>query len=446
VWIHGAGSIVKKVTNIMPPITVPYIKEKWANAGFQKYFRNMGWAFAGRMFSLLMSFFIGALVARYLGPERYGVLNYALSFVTLFVFLASFGIDNILVREILKYNEKTESILNTAFILKLIGAFLIIIVATTFSLILKNDIYTTILIFIYSFHLIFIALNVTDSYFQSTVKYKYNFLAQFISTIAVSLLKLYFVYNGFGVGWFILALVFETAVSSFILLNIFSKSGYHLKFAFDSSLGKKMLLDAWPFILTAAFYLIYTKIDQVMIGKMIDIKSLGIYSAGVKLAELWYFIPALICGVMFPAVINAKLTDKILYEQRLKKIFIFVISISLLIALFQLIFAKYIILFLFGEAYLGSVIILKIYTWAGVVVSAIVILQQYLIIENKTKLIMYSSLSGAIANVVLNLVFIPKFGIIGSAWATLISYSTIPLIIYYLINNNIKPLKTTTAL
>ena len=415
-----------------------YIKEKWAHAGFQKYFRNMGWAFAGRMFSLLMSFFVGALVARYLGPERYGVLNYALSFVTLFVFLSNFGIDNILVRELLKYKEKTDSILNTAFILKLIGGTLIIILTTLFSFFLKNDQYTTILILIYSTHLIFISLNVTDSYFQSTVRYKNSFLAQFISTIAVSVLKLYLVYKGFGTGWFILALVFEAAISSFVLLRIFSRSGHSLNFSLDSTVAKKMLSDAWPFILSSAFYLIYTKIDQVMIGKMIDTKSLGIYAAGVKLAELWYFIPAIIFGVMFPAVMNAKLINKTLYEQRLKKISAFVMLISFLFALFQLIFAKYLILFLFGQVYINSVIILRIYTWAGVIVSAIMILQQYLIIENKTKLIMYSSLAGAIANVVLNLIFIPIFGIIGSAWATIISYSIIPVIIFVSLKIKLK--------
>jgi O-antigen/teichoic acid export membrane protein len=389
----------------------------------------MGWAFAGRIFSLIISFFIGAFVARYLGPQRYGVLNYAISFVTLFVFLSSFGIDNIIVRELLKYKEKQTQILNTAFVLKIIGAFLIIIVSLFFSFILKNDPYITLLIFIYSTHLIVLSLNVTDSYFQATLKYKYSFFAQFISTIAVSLLKLYFVYKKFDVGWFVLALVFETAVSSFVLIKLFYKNGSFLSFKPNLKLSKEMISDSWPFILTSAFYLIYTKIDQVMIGKMIDTKSLGIYSAGVKLAELWFFIPSIICGVMFPAVINAKLIDKILYKQRLKKIFISVISISLLFAAFQIITAKYLVIFIFGQDYLGSIIILKIYTWSGIIVSSIIILQQYLIIENKTKLIMASSLVGAITNILLNLILIPKFNIIGSAWATIISYSIIPLII-----------------
>lgn len=413
----------------MHMLSIDYIKEKWAHAGFQKYLRNTGWSFAGQLFSLVMSFFVGALVARYLGPERYGVLNYAISFVTIFVFMASFGIDNILVRELLKFKDQKDSILNTAFGLKLFGAFLIITVTSIFSVLLKNDTYTTVLIFIYSLHLIFLSVNVISSYFQSVVKYKYLFLAQLISTIAVSLLKVYLVYQGFGTGWFVMSLVFEILISSFVLLRIFSKNGNSLKFSFDLSLTKKLLADSWPFILSTAFYLIYTKIDQVMIGKMVDTRALGIYSAGVRLAELWYFVPGIICGVMFPAIMNAQLTNKLLYNQRLKKMFMFVISISFFFAFFQLLFAKYIILFLFGQAYLDSVIILKIYTWAGVIVSSIIIFQQYLIIENKTKLIITSSFIGAAANVILNLIFIPRFGIVGSAWATLVSYAIIPLAI-----------------
>jgi len=413
-----------------------YINQVWNHAGFQKYFRNMGWSFSGQFLSLVMSFFVGALVARHLGPEQYGVLNYAISFVTIFVFIASFGVDNILVRELIKLKDKKDSVLNTAFVLKLFGAFLVIILTFLFSVLLKNSTYTTVLIFIYSIHLIFLSINVISSYFQSVVKHKYIFLAQSISTIAVSLLKVYMVYQGFGTGWFIMALVLEVAIFSFILLRAFSKNDLSLKFSFDLGLTKKLLADSWPFILSTGFYLIYTKIDQVIIGKMVDIRALGIYSAGARLAELWYFVPGIICAAMFPAIMNASLTDKVLYKKRLKKMFIFVTSISLFFALMQLLFAKHIILFLFGQAYLDATAILKVYTWAGVVVSSIIMFQQYLIIENKTKTLIISSFVGAFANVILNLIFIPKFGIIGSAWATLISYAIIPVAIVVQIEIN----------
>jgi len=417
-----------------------YIKEKWTHVGFQKYFRNMGWSFSGKVFSLLMSLFVGVLVARYLGPERYGVLNYAISFVTIFFFLASFGIDNILVRDLIKYREKNESILNTAFVIKIVGGILTILIATTASILVKNDFYTTILVFIYSLQLLFIPIIVTDAYFQSILKYKYSFAAQFISTLSVSILKLYLVYVGLGTGWFVLALVFEITVSTFVQINIFTKIGRQIKFDFNYNLAKKMISDGWPFILNTAFILIYTKIDQVLVGKMIGTTSLGIYSAGVKLAEMWYFIPATICGVLFPAIINAKIIHNDLYRARLKKIFLLIILLSFFIALFEFIFAKQLIYILFGQVYMGSVVILKIYTWAGIIVAIITIMQQYLIIENKTKIIMYSSLVGAATNVILNLLFIPPFGIIGSAWATVISYTIIPIFIF--ISTNINLLKT----
>lgn len=414
----------------MPPLSIAYIREKWQHAGFQKYFRNMGWAFGARGFSLVMSFFVGTYVARYLGPQRYGVLNYVLSFVTIFAFLASFGIDSILVRDLIKYKDKEKEVLNTAFTLKLIGGISVVLISIISSILIKNDIYTTLLIFIYSIQLLLGAFNVTDYYFQSIVKYKYSSIAQVISTIAVSLLKLFLVYKGFGTGWFIFALIFEGIVSTVILLRFFLREGQRVRFSLNKDIGKKMIADSWPFILSSAFYLIYTKIDQVMIGKMIDTTSLGIYAAGVKIAEIWYFIPAIICGVMLPAIINAKVKDHTLYKTRIKKLFLLIIGLSFIIALFEFVFAKYLILMLFGKAYTGSIVILQIYTWAGIIVSAVMVAQQYLITENKTKVIMGSSFFGALINVMLNLILIPKFGIMGSAWATVISYSTIPVIIF----------------
>jgi O-antigen/teichoic acid export membrane protein len=415
--------------SIFPTITASYIREKWQHAGFQKYFQNMGWAFSGKMFSLVLSFFVGALVARYLGPEKYGVLNYALSFVTIFAFLSSFGIDNILVRDLIKNKEQNENIINTSFVLKLIGGVLVILVSTISSFIF-NDSYTTLLIFIYSLHLLFASLSVLDSYFQSIVKYKYSFIAQFISVIIVSIFKLILIYNKFGTGWFILAIVFDTLISSFILYLIFKNKHGKLKLHFDKQLAKKMLSDSWPFILTGAFFLIYTKIDQIMIGQMIDTASLGIYSVGVKLAEVWYFIPTIICGVLFPSIVNSKTTSNELYKKRIKNLLFLIIGVSFSVAFFEFIFAKYLVSFIFGSAYLSSVVVLRIYTWAGIMISIIMVAQQYLTIENKTKLIMFSSLLGAVTNIILNLIFIPKFGILGASYATLISYALIPVIFW----------------
>jgi len=79
------------------------VKFRWIlnHDGFKRYFANTGWMFFGRFFMLGISFFVGIYIARYLGPSNYGLVSYVISFVGLFGFLASFGIDTIAGREII---------------------------------------------------------------------------------------------------------------------------------------------------------------------------------------------------------------------------------------------------------------------------------------------------------------------------------------------------------
>src|SRR5574344_2906955 len=94
-------------------------KYRWIlnHDGFKRYFANIGWMFFGQMFSLLVSFFIGAWLARYLGPENYGIFNYAIAFAGLFVFVAPLGVDAILNRDLVAHPEQRDKLMGTAFIL-----------------------------------------------------------------------------------------------------------------------------------------------------------------------------------------------------------------------------------------------------------------------------------------------------------------------------------------
>lgn len=412
---------------------VDIIVYKFLHPGVQKYLKNAGWALAGRVVALAASFLVGLAVARYLGPTNYGTLNYIISIVTIFSFLSSFGIDGILVRDLITYKDKKKEILNTAFTLKLIGGALVILIVSIFSFfVLKAELGIIGLIILYSTQMIFLSFNVIDSYFQSVVKYKNLFLAQFVSTILVSILKLVFIYLRLSLGWFVASLLFEVIASTGIMVALFNRAGGQLKITVDRTLAKKMLSDSWPFILTSAFFLIYSRIDQVIIGKMLSSKDLGIYAAGVKPAEIWYFLPTLLCSALFPAVVNARINDQKIFIERVKKLFLLVTSLAIIIASIETLFARFIIELLYGSAFIQAAIILQIYTWAGVAISANIVWQQFFTVENKTKIIMLTSLIGAVLNLVLNLILIPHYGIVGSAYATLISYSAV-LISYFLI-------------
>jgi len=92
------------------------------SSGFKRYFANTSWLMGHRALSMVVALFVGVYVARYLGPDRFGLLSYSMSFVGLFMALSTLGLDGIMVRELVKTPERRDELLGTAFWLKAGGA------------------------------------------------------------------------------------------------------------------------------------------------------------------------------------------------------------------------------------------------------------------------------------------------------------------------------------
>ena len=184
-----------------------------------------------------------------------------------------------------------------------------------------------------------------------------------------------------------------------------------------------LLKDSWPLILSGLVIAIYTKIDQVMIKNMLDSKELGYYAAAVRLSEAWYFIPVALTNSIFPAIVNAKKVSNKFYFNRMQKLYDILAWMAIAIAVPVSIFSKDIINIIFGNEFQSAAPVLTIYIWAGVAVFLGVASSKYLITENFTKLSFFRTFIGMIFNVILNLILIPKYGIVGAAVATLVSYS-----------------------
>ena len=405
-----------------------YIKEKWQNVGFQRYFRNMGWMFSARIFILAVAFFINAYIARYLGPANYGLLNYVISFIGLFAVLSSLGIENVANREIIKNHENKDLIVGTSFYLKLFGSLLALIIILIISPLTTRDPLLLILIGICSLTFIFSAFNIIEVYFQSQVLSKYPAIISIISGVISAILKIIVIYLSAGIIWLTAIYVFESMIVALGLIYFFINKGHSVKkLVFDKTTAILIVKDSWPLMLSGLAWSIYMKIDQVMIKNMIGNESVGIYAVAVKLSEFWYFVPGIICASIFPAIINAKKVSQKIYDERFKKLYVFMFWLSFLVAIFLSLFAPLIIHLLFGVKYMDAVIPLRIYVWAGIAVSLGYVATYHLLAENKTKINAISTTVGALTNIILNLILIPKYGINGSAFASFISYSIVTL-------------------
>jgi O-antigen/teichoic acid export membrane protein len=398
--------------------------------GFRKYFANTSWLIAERIFRSVLLLVVGVYVARYLGPERFGLLSYAMSFVALFSAIAMLGLDGIVVRELVRDGTKRDELLGTVFCLKLAGAFLVLIVLYVAVLFTSNDNFTNLLIFIIALSTVFQSFGVIDFYFQSKVLSKYVVYAQFVSSIVSSLTKLLLIWTGAPLLYFSIVFLLDGLILAIGLaiayigqkLNIFD-------WKFRPKLALRLLKDSWPLVLSGVCISIYMKIDQVMINHMLDTEAVGQYAAAVKLSEGWYFVPMIVCGSLFPAVLNAKRKSDEFYHARLQKLYDLIVWIAIPIALATTLVANLVVQVLYGTQFSKAASVLTIHIWAGVFVSLGVASAKWYIAENLQFFSSINTVIGAIVNIVLNLILIERYGIIGAAWATVISYG---LAVYFL--------------
>ena len=390
------------------------------HSGFIRYFKNTSWLIGDKVIRMTVGLFVGIWVARYLGPERFGLFSYAQSFVGLFVVIATLGLDAIVVRELVKNESKRDALLGTAFVLQLAGAFIVLLILAIAINFTSNNTSTNILIFIIASATIFQSFNVIDYYFQSKVLSKYVVYANMITLLISSIIKIALIINEAPLVTFAYVILFDSIILSLGFLYFYLHA--HLSFRtlkFEGSLAISLLKDSWPLILSGVVISIYMKIDQVMIKEMLGPGAVGQYAAAARLSEAWYFIPVVICSSLFPALINIKKQSKELYYARLQKLYDLMVWLGIAVALPLAFFSDWIVGFLYGEQYSQAGSVLVIHIWAGVFVFLGVACGKYLTAENLTKKYFHRTLFGAILNIVLNYVLIPKYGISGAALATL---------------------------
>jgi len=387
--------------------------------------------FFGQMFSLLVSFFIGAWLARYLGPENYGVFNYAIAFVGLFSFIAPLGVDAILSRDLVAHPEKRNELMGTAFGLKMIGGILAFLLASITAYFLETSYLVKIIVILFSLSFLVYPFNVIYTFFNSSVESIKNVKAQITAAFISSILKIFLIISGLGIIWLAVIYFLEIIIQYYGYFIIYKKSNFNFKdWNFNKSLSFNILKNSWLLMFASAATFIYLKIDQVMIGKMMGSVEVGLYAAAVKMADVWYFIPGIICGSLFPAIINAKKHSEDLYNKRLKNLYWFLFLFSVVIALPISFLSKPLIFLIFGSEYISAASVLSIYVWAGVGIFLGTAINQYLMSENMLRTIFVLNILTMIVNIVLNFYLIPIIGLNGSALATLISYLIIPLSIF----------------
>ena len=399
------------------------IKKLKTHQGFMKYFKNTSWLFSEQILRMVVGLFVGIWVARYLGPERFGMFSYVLAFVGLFAPLGKLGLDGIVSRVIAKNESDIDELLSSTALFKFIGSIFIFIFASSYMYFFKEDIIYFYLALVISSVYIIKSFEVLEFYFRAKVKAKYISIANSIAMILSALLKAVFILSSFSLIYFAYANLIE-AIVAIVLLFIFFKPEINNISLFKAKFKKgcDLIKESWPLIFSGFFAILYLNIDQIMIEGMLGSYEVGQYSAAVRISSVWYFIPLTIGWSVQTAIVNAKKQSEELYHARLQSLF----TIMAIMAYFLIVpvayFSHEIINILFGEAYMLAGSILAIHIVASLFVFVGSPRGLWVLNESYLKFALFSNMSTGILNIVLNYLWLPIYGIEGAAWATLISY------------------------
>jgi len=382
--------------------------------------------FFGQM-SLIISLAINLWIARYLGPQGFGVLSYVIAFAGLFSFVANLGLNDVLVRFLVEHPQDKDRALGTGARLLFFGGLCAFALAAVCGFVFEPKMAWFIVLYATIF--IFSPFNVISAYFQSVVEAKKNALAQIIGTVIVSCVKVYCIVSGAGIIWFVGSFTLDYLVGAMLYIINYerSKLGWRFLSHWDGRIARELSRGSILLMLSAAASYIYLKLDQVMVKSYLDETAVGIYAVAVKLSEIWYFIPGIVCASLFPAIINAKNTNREVYLARLKKLYVLLGGSAFLVALPIVIFASHIITLLYGAQYIQSVPVLQIYVWSGIGFFLSTGITRYFMAEDRFGTILAYNIVSVLMNVALNMILLPTIGLTGAAWATLVSYSIMPI-------------------
>lgn len=391
---------------------------------FKRYFINTAWMLSEKVFSLGLGLIASVLLARSLGPADYGFFNYAISLVAFLGVFCHLGLDGLAVKKFKDEPNRTSQTVTTILTMKLIiatlGFFTLAIIASHTATRPEHTITITII----GLSLFAKPFETLNHWFQAHVMAKLGSISHLAGQATGNGLKIAVAVTGLPLVYAAGAHATILALTALLLTILFIRQNRHqIALTFSWTKAKELLQNgAWVFFgsVTAVVYL---KMDQLMLQHMVGETAVGHYAAAAKLSEAWYFVPMTLMSSLFPKLLEKKDRPKIEYHEFLQTLLDALFILAAGLSIFVLFFSEQIISILYGEEYAISSKVLSIHIFASIFIFMRALFSKWILAEELFKLSLLTQGMGATSNIILNYFFIHSAGVIGAAWATLISYA-----------------------
>jgi len=394
----------------------------------QTIIKNTFWLFLAQAICRFLKLALIIYVAGILGATEYGKFTFALAFVSLFVIFSDFGLSPIIVREFARERKKEKdfsAILSLKIILSL-GTLILIFLSSFF--ITSNSSIRNIIWILAVFIIVDGFPQIVYAFLRARQKMEFESLARIFQILAITASGFFVIFKFASVKSLSFAYLFAGTGALFVILSLFHFKIFSLRPSIKPLIWKKFLAMSWPIALAGIFSTIYSQIDLVMLGFWNQITEAGWYGASYRIIGM-VIIPGVLISQSFFPVLSISFKES---REKLQKVFdkfievMMVLSIPLVLGGITL--APKIIDWIYDSSYLPAVLAFQILLVMVVITYLFYPLSSILIASNQQKKVFWITLIGAIINIILNLILIPKFSLYGAAWATLITYIVLLLL------------------
>ncbi len=407
---------------------------------------NAYWIIGCKIVQSILQFVVGIITARFLGPSNYGIINYAASLTAFMVPIMNLGMSNVLVQELVIHPEEEGKILGSSILLSFCSAILCMFGIAAFSLVVNGNEPLTILVCIlFSIQLLFQSIELILYWFQAKLLSKYTSIISLIAYGIVSAYKIYLLFNAYSVQWFAVCNSIEYLAISLGALFAYTKLGGQ-KLRFSASIGRRLFEKSHYYILSSLMVTIFTQTDRIMIKQMLGSTETGYYAAAVTCTSISSFVFAAIIDSVRPVAFSDLEKSTESFNKVMINLYNIIIYLSLLQSIFMTLLASIIIYILYGESYNSAVPVLQIVVWYTTFSYIGSVRNIWILARKKQKYLWLINLSGAVLNVLLNLIFIKWIGVVGAAIASLVTQFFSNVVIGFIIpelrENNVLILKS----
>lgn len=392
--------------------------------------KNTFWLVIAEGISSFLKLILIIYVARILGATEYGKFSFALAFVSLFAIFSDFGISQITTRELAQEKDKERefpNILSLKFVLS-IGTLILICLGSFF---ITSDPLIREIIWILGIYIIVSSFSsIIYAFFQARQKMEYEAWTKILQAMVVTGAGFFVLFNFPSLQSLSLAYLFAALIALISIIIFFHFKVYQLKLSFNKNIWRNVLAISWPLALAGVFGTIYSQTDSIMMGYFGQITQVGWYNAAYKIIGAT-LIPVGLISISFFPVFSKLFKES---KEKLQKSWDYYMQLMILLSVPLVVggmtLAPKIVDFIYDPSYFPSILAFQILLIMAALSYISNPFGQALIVSNQQKRLFWITLSGAIVNVGLNSILIPKYSLYGAAFATVITMLLIFFLLY----------------